>query len=64
MLNVPADLIVQQLRDLGVAEQPQPPGQLGGDQQCRCESLRRIAGANSLPLFLHKFSDRQPRPLP
>jgi len=57
--HVPADLIVQQLRDLGVAEQPKPSGQLAGDQQRRCESLSRIAGANSLPLFIHQFLDRQ-----
>jgi len=41
--QVRADLIVQQLRDLGVAEEPQPSGKLGGYQQCRCESLRWIA---------------------
>jgi hypothetical protein len=57
--HVPADLILQQLRDLKVAKQPQPSGQLGGDKQCRCESLCRVAGANSPPLFLHKFLDRQ-----
>ena len=59
-VEVRADLGVQQSRHLEVAEQPQPSGQFGGDQQRSRQSLGWIAGTNPLPLFFHEFSDRQP----
>ena len=45
-----------------ISESPSSRSRLdssAGIMQCRSQPLRWIKGANSLPLLLHEFSDRQ-----